>query len=120
MCYIFPVSSSNNWRNGFTVAKKTQSAKRHRQSLIRRERNYSYRARLRTMIKRARTAVLTGTEDREEQVAIACRELDRMVTKGVLHRNTASRRKSRLLEALHGKRNLTVPYVKRTGDARAK
>lgn len=78
------------------MAKRTQAAKRHRQSLKNRARNYSYRSRLRTFIKKARSAVLEGQSDSAVLVAAAMRELDRMVTKGVLHKNNAARRKSRL------------------------
>jgi len=53
-------------------------------------------------VKKARLAIAEDSEDKEEQVQAACRELDRMVTKGVIHKNTAARRKSRLMAALHG------------------
>ena len=85
------------------MAKRSQAAKRHRQSLKKQARNYAYRSRLRTFVKQARQAIATGTEDREELVSVACRELDRMVSKGVIHKNNASRKKSRLMTALHGK-----------------
>jgi len=60
------------------------------------------------MLKKARLAVVNNTEDKDKLVAEACRELDRMVTKGVIHKNTASRTKSRLLQALHGKLKLVI------------
>jgi len=82
------------------VAKQTQAGKRHRQSLVRRDRNYAYRSRLRTYMKRARLAIDENADDKQTHVDIACRELDRMVTKGVLHKNNASRSKSRLVHAL--------------------
>jgi small subunit ribosomal protein S20 len=86
----------------FLVAKRTQSAKRHRQSLKNRARNYSYRSKLRTHIKRARLAIESEAGDKDEKTGEAMRELDRMVSKGVLHKNNAARRKSRLMRALHG------------------
>jgi len=82
------------------VAKQTQAGKRHRQSLVRRDRNYAYRSRLRTYMKRARLAIDENADDKQRHVDSACRELDRMVTKGVLHKNNASRSKSRLVHAL--------------------
>lgn len=82
------------------MVKSKQPAKRHRQSLKRRERNYDLRSRLRTYIKNAREAVNSNAEDKDEKVSSACRELDRMVTKGLIHKNTASRGKSRLLKTL--------------------
>ncbi len=82
------------------MAKQTQAAKRHRQSLVRRDRNFAYRSRLRTFMKRARQAIDENSDDKKTHVDTACRELDRMVTKGVMHKNTASRSKSRLVKAL--------------------
>jgi small subunit ribosomal protein S20 len=94
------------------VTKRTQPEKRHRQSLKRKARNYAYRSQLRTVIKKARIAVENGSEDRQALVFEACRELDRMVTKGVVHKNTAARRKSRLMHGLHGKDDTgTLPIV---------
>ena len=84
------------------MAKSTQSAKRHRQSLKKRTRNYGYRSRLKTQMKNARLAILNDTEDKDELVNIACRELDRMATRGIIHKNNASRKKSRLRKALRG------------------
>jgi len=83
------------------VAERTQPAKRHRQSLKRKTRNYAYRSRLRTFVKQARDAIIADADDKEELVGRACRELDRLVTKGVIHKNAAARRKSRLERALH-------------------
>ena len=85
----------------FTVAKSKQPAKRHRQSLKRRTRNYAYRSRLRTFVKNAQIAINQNVDDKDSSVMTACRELDRMVTKGVLHRNTAARGKSKLIKALN-------------------
>jgi small subunit ribosomal protein S20 len=84
------------------VAERTQPAKRHRQSLKRKTRNYAYRSRLRTYVKQARDAIVADAKDKEELVGRACRELDRLVTKGVIHKNAAARRKSRLERALQG------------------
>jgi small subunit ribosomal protein S20 len=84
----------------FFVAKRTQAAKRHRQSLMNRERNYAYRSRLRTFIKKANSAITENAEDKEALTSAAMRELDRMVSHGVLHKNNASRRKSRLAKAI--------------------
>ena len=60
------------------------------------------------MMKNARLAVVNDTEGKDTLVSAACRELDRMVTKGVIKKNTASRSKSRLLTALSGKINLVL------------
>ena len=52
-------------------------------------------------MKNAKEAISGEKEDMVECVGIACRELDRMVTKGVIHKNNASRKKSRLMAGYH-------------------
>jgi small subunit ribosomal protein S20 len=84
------------------VAKRTKSAlKANRQNIKRREHSRGLRSRLRTALKAIRasldakdidaaTAALSGT------VSI----VDKMATKGIIHRNTAGRYKSRLASRL--------------------
>jgi small subunit ribosomal protein S20 len=76
------------------------AAKRHRQSLKRRDRNRARVSTARTSLKRARVAIASGSE---EESAAAIREaasvLDRTAQKGSLHPNTAARYKSRLARA---------------------
>jgi small subunit ribosomal protein S20 len=79
------------------LATHKSAEKRHRQSEKRRASNHAMRSRLRTLVKRVLTAV-----DRKDagaaqtELQVAARSLDKAVTKGVLHRNNASRRLSRL------------------------
>jgi len=102
------------------VAKGSQAAKRHRQSLKRRTRNYAYRSALRSAIKKARLAVRENANDKDDLVQAACRQLDRMVTKGLIHKNVAARKKSRLLKALHGTSELQIsPEPKASAVAEA-
>jgi small subunit ribosomal protein S20 len=55
------------------------------------------KARLRTLVKRVRTALAKkDATAAEAELKIATRELDKAVSKGVLHRNNASRRIARL------------------------
>ncbi len=67
-----------------------------RQSERRRLRNRTVRSKVRTAVKAARTAVTNPGPEAAPAVAQAIRELDRAVSKGVIHRNTAARRKSAL------------------------
>jgi small subunit ribosomal protein S20 len=71
--------------------------KRIRQSEKRRVRNRTIRSQVRTAVKTARTA---GADALRTTVADAIRALDRAVTKGVIHRNTAARKKSALARRL--------------------
>lgn len=78
------------------MANHPSAEKRHRQSVKRAERNRVVRSRVRTGVKRARTAIETGDPAAAAVIASASRDLDKAATKGVIHRNNASRRKARL------------------------
>ncbi|MGQ9668389.1 MAG: 30S ribosomal protein S20, partial [Anaerolineae bacterium] len=80
----------------------TKSAmKRMRQAEKRRLRNRFYRSTARTYVKRARAAIAAGDlEAAQEAIKQAVSALDRAAEKGVIHKNNASRRKSRLMKAL--------------------
>jgi len=68
----------------------------------RRENNHAIKSKVRTFVVKARKAIDTapGEETTVEAIRAAISQLDRAVTKGVLHRNNASRRKSRLVHRL--------------------
>lgn len=80
------------------MAKKSKSAlKAHRQNVVRRERNRQMRSKLRTGLKAIRKALDDGdVEGAKAQLSAAQSLVDSMATKGIIHRNTASRYKSRL------------------------
>jgi small subunit ribosomal protein S20 len=84
------------------VLANIQSAKkRNRQNEKRRLRNRIYRGNARTQVKKARLAIEGGKkEDAVVAVKEAIRSLDRASSKGVIHKNNAARRKSRLMKQL--------------------
>ena len=71
--------------------------KRDRQNVKRREVNRSNRSELRTQIKKLRAA-LTGNDKKQSQELLqpTVSLIDKAVNKGILHKNTAARYKSRL------------------------
>ena len=80
--------------------------KRMRQEIKRRARNRSIKSLVKTQITKARTAIATTNipaESAEEAVRNAISELDRAAKKGVIHKNNAARRKSRLMKQLNKK-----------------
>lgn len=82
------------------MANTSSALKRMRQNDRRRLRNRTVRSKVRTAVKTARTALgATGTDART-LVTDAIRALDKAVTKGVIHRNTAARKKSTLARRL--------------------
>lgn len=81
------------------MANTKSAKKRMRQNEKRRVRNRMVRSQVRTAVKIARTAVTGGGEARAA-VLEAIRALDKAVTKGIVHRNTAARKKSALARRL--------------------
>jgi small subunit ribosomal protein S20 len=79
------------------VANTKSAKKRMRQNERRRIRNRGVRSKVRTAVKLARS---TQGAEMPTHVAEAIRELDKAVTKGVLHANTAARKKSALARRL--------------------
>ena len=83
------------------MANTRSAKKRIRQNVKRRMRNKLYRTHARTQVKTARQLIEGGERDTAvEAVHQAVGALDREVSKGVIHRNNAARRKSRLLKRL--------------------
>ena len=71
--------------------------KRVRQNEKRRAVNRSNRGSVRTQIKKLRTALTTGDKAQSQELLVPTIALiDKSVNKGVLHKNTAARHKSRL------------------------
>ncbi len=79
------------------MASHASALKAHRQNVIRRDRNRQMRSRLRGALRGIRTAIDGGDT---AQLKDALREttslVDKMVAKGVIHKNAAARYKSRL------------------------
>lgn len=82
------------------MANIKSALKRMRQNEKRRLRNRIVRSTVRTAVKAARTALSQKSQDVKALVADAIRTLDKTVTKGVIHKNTASRKKSALARRL--------------------
>ena len=79
------------------MANTKSAIKRMRQSERRRLRNRAVRSKVRTALKVART--VQGPEQ-ATNIGEAIRILDKAVSKGVIHRNTAARKKSALARRL--------------------
>ena len=79
------------------MANTTQSAKRARQNEKRFAINKARRSRIRTYLRKVEEAIASGDKDAAATALRAAQpELMRGVTKGVLHKNTVSRKLSRL------------------------
>jgi len=79
------------------VASHESALKAHRQNVKRRDHNRQLRTRLRGALRDIRTAIDAGTPDNvKEALRQTVSLVDKMASKGLIHRNTAGRYKSRL------------------------
>jgi small subunit ribosomal protein S20 len=79
------------------LANSPQAKKRARQGERRRNHNASLRSLVRTVIKKVVAAIESGdAEAAAAAYAVAVPVIDRMADKGIIHKNKASRHKSRL------------------------
>jgi small subunit ribosomal protein S20 len=79
------------------VANIKSQIKRNRQNERRHERNKAVRSEIRTRLRAANEAIESGAEDADDKVRAATKRLDSAAAKGVIHKNQAARRKSRLM-----------------------
>ncbi len=63
--------------------------------------NQANRSALKTQIKKANIAIETGAADKNEVVREAIKKIDQAAAKGLLHKNTAARRKSALAKKVN-------------------
>ena len=72
--------------------------KRNRQTVKRQARNKAVRSELRTRTKRALSAIDGDVENADETLRLAVKRIDKAAAKGVIHKNQAANRKSRLMK----------------------
>ncbi|MEZ5342815.1 MAG: 30S ribosomal protein S20 [Acidimicrobiales bacterium] len=92
--------------------------KRNKQTEKRNLRNRKIRAEMGTRIKTAEAAI--GTENETEALRLAIKRIDKAQAKGVLHKNTAARRKGRLVARIKtASSNLVASATTLTSDHRS-
>ncbi|MCB9678404.1 MAG: 30S ribosomal protein S20 [Alphaproteobacteria bacterium] len=85
------------------MATHKDAIKRNNQNIRRRAANRHYRSMMRNQIKKVRAAVQSGNkEDASAELQKAISVIQRVAAKGVIHRNQAARRCSRLNTAVKG------------------
>jgi len=83
------------------LANTRSAEKRNRQSEKRRARNQAVRTRVKSAVKKVRESLEQGElAAAQESFLAAARVIDKASSKGVVHRNTASRKISRLAKAV--------------------
>ena len=80
------------------MANSAGSKKRARQAIKRNKHNSQIRAKVRTFIKKVTYAIEAGNkEEAQSGSATMQKNVDQAVSKGLMHKNQAARRKSRLV-----------------------
>ena len=88
------------------MANTKSAIKRLRSAERRRLHNRVFRGQARTAVKKARGLMAAGNlEEAREAVQAASRALDKAAAKGIIHKNNAARRKSRLMQQLNQAEN---------------
>ncbi len=83
------------------MAHSKSALKRWRQNEQHRARNKPVRTAARTAVRNARDVIAVGGDDAVGAIRSAASVLDRAAKNNIIHRNTASRSKSRLMKALN-------------------
>jgi small subunit ribosomal protein S20 len=81
------------------LANTKSAEKRIRSNERKRVRNQMYRSRVKTMVKKAEETIFSG-QPSAEAIREAMSTLDKAAVKGIIHKNNAARRKSRLAKKL--------------------
>jgi small subunit ribosomal protein S20 len=77
------------------VANIKSQIKRNKQNEVRRQRNKAVKSSLKTRVRHFREAAESGdVAAATEAMRVACRDLDKAASKGVIHKNQAANRKS--------------------------
>ena len=83
------------------MANSAQARKRARQAEVARQHNASLKSALRTAVKKVRKAIAAGDKAAATaQLQASQAVIDRIADKKIVHKNTASRTKSRLAQAI--------------------
>ena len=102
------------------MANTKSSEKRIRSNERRHLRNQMYRSRVKTMVRKAEDAIFSS-QPSEEAIRLAMSTLDKAAVKGIIHKNNAARRKSRLAKKLAKFRAAPPPVAETpTKKSRAK
>jgi small subunit ribosomal protein S20 len=84
------------------LANTKSAVKNVRKSARKRERNRVFRSQARTFVKKTRAQIEAGElEEAQATAQVAIKALDKAAQKGIIHKNSAARSKSRLMKRLN-------------------
>ncbi len=84
-----------------SVPNTRSAAKQMRVAERRRIRNRIVTSSVKTFIRKAERTIVNSVDEAQAQVVQAIKSLDKAASKGILHKNNAARRKSRLMKKLN-------------------
>jgi small subunit ribosomal protein S20 len=84
------------------VANIKSQIKRNRQNEKRHERNKAAKSEIKTRLKTAVQSASTNAESAADDLRMAAKRLDKAAARGIVHKNQAANRKSRLMRRLNG------------------
>jgi small subunit ribosomal protein S20 len=96
------------------VANIKSQIKRNKTNEKARLRNKAARSEVKTRLKSAVTSAESGAETLAEDLRLAVKRLDKAAARGIIHKNQASNRKSRLVRRINA---LTAPKVEDTPES---
>jgi small subunit ribosomal protein S20 len=94
MILFYPIKIKK--RRRFMAKKKRSVLKRQRQEIKRRARNKMVISKIKTLIKKTKDAVLNNNPEFDKILKETIKEIDKAVSKGIIHKNNGARKKSRL------------------------
>jgi len=83
------------------VANIKSQIKRNRTNEVARLRNKAAKSEVKTRIKTAVAAAESGSDTTEDELRLAVKRLDKAAARGIIHKNQASNRKSRLVRRIN-------------------
>ena len=83
------------------MANHKSAEKRNKQSIVKRERNRAAKSTLRTVVKSFGAAIDKGADEAKEALIAAVPVINKAASHGIIHKNNASRKVSRLSKKLH-------------------
>ena len=84
-----------------TKKRKTTEQKRLEQAETRHIRNTAAKSKMKTVIKKAVTAIGENSNESSELTRLAIKTIDMTASKGIIHKNKAARKKSRIMLKLN-------------------
>jgi small subunit ribosomal protein S20 len=87
------------------VANIKSQIKRNRQNEKRRLRNKAAKSEIKTRLKTAVAGAADGAETAAEDLRMAVKRLDKAAARGIIHKNQAANRKSRLMRRINAERS---------------